>query len=151
MIIVNHLLHVDFRNYRTAYNLVHELRAHETNILEIKTMAGFINYKVIWFFQTKKTCLYARLFYQKSKIKISYLLWKASIWLIMLSSFMPFISRSTLVPSSLILMLVFKFMGLRVLIEGRCTFVKLHKGGSFVRFQGGASESGKKADPIIKF
>lgn len=35
-----------FRNYRTAYNLVHELRAHETNILEIKTMAGFISYKV---------------------------------------------------------------------------------------------------------
>lgn len=34
------------RNYRTAYNLVHELRAHETNMLEIKTMAGFINYKV---------------------------------------------------------------------------------------------------------
>ncbi|XP_014447878.1 trafficking protein particle complex subunit 11 isoform X3 [Tupaia chinensis] len=33
------------KNYRTAYNLVHELRAHETNILEIKTMAGFINYK----------------------------------------------------------------------------------------------------------
>lgn len=37
---------VSLRNYRTAYNLVHELRAHETNILEIKTMAGFINYKV---------------------------------------------------------------------------------------------------------
>uniref|UniRef100_A0A8C2PD44 Trafficking protein particle complex subunit 11 n=1 Tax=Capra hircus TaxID=9925 RepID=A0A8C2PD44_CAPHI len=34
------------KNYRTAYNLVHELRAHETNILEIKTMAGFINYKI---------------------------------------------------------------------------------------------------------
>ncbi|XP_065803145.1 trafficking protein particle complex subunit 11 isoform X3 [Muntiacus reevesi] len=33
------------KNYRTAYNLVHELRAHETNILEIKTMAGFTNYK----------------------------------------------------------------------------------------------------------
>lgn len=25
---------------------MHELRAHETNMLEIKTMAGFINYKV---------------------------------------------------------------------------------------------------------
>ncbi|XP_069796522.1 trafficking protein particle complex subunit 11 isoform X3 [Narcine bancroftii] len=34
------------KNYRTAYNLVHELRAHETNMLEIKTMAGFINYKI---------------------------------------------------------------------------------------------------------
>ncbi|XP_055034495.2 trafficking protein particle complex subunit 11 isoform X2 [Misgurnus anguillicaudatus] len=33
------------RYYRTAYSLVHELRAHETNMLEIKTMAGFINYK----------------------------------------------------------------------------------------------------------
>ncbi|KAL0973941.1 hypothetical protein UPYG_G00213240 [Umbra pygmaea] len=32
--------------YRTAYGLVHELRAHETNVLEIKTMAGFINYKI---------------------------------------------------------------------------------------------------------
>ncbi|XP_028815392.1 trafficking protein particle complex subunit 11 [Denticeps clupeoides] len=32
--------------YRTAYGLVHELRAHETNMLEIKTMAGFINYKI---------------------------------------------------------------------------------------------------------
>lgn len=34
------------RYYRTAYSLVHELRAHETNMLEIKTLAGFINYKV---------------------------------------------------------------------------------------------------------
>ncbi|XP_030002129.1 trafficking protein particle complex subunit 11 [Sphaeramia orbicularis] len=32
--------------YKTAYSLVHELRAHETNMLEIKTMAGFINYKI---------------------------------------------------------------------------------------------------------
>uniref|UniRef100_A0AAX7VBC0 Trafficking protein particle complex subunit 11 domain-containing protein n=1 Tax=Astatotilapia calliptera TaxID=8154 RepID=A0AAX7VBC0_ASTCA len=32
--------------YRTAYSLVHELRSHETNMLEIKTMAGFINYKI---------------------------------------------------------------------------------------------------------
>ncbi|XP_034036782.1 trafficking protein particle complex subunit 11 [Thalassophryne amazonica] len=32
--------------YRTAYSLIHELRAHETNMLEIKTMAGFINYKI---------------------------------------------------------------------------------------------------------
>uniref|UniRef100_A0A8C1SGJ1 Trafficking protein particle complex subunit 11 n=1 Tax=Cyprinus carpio TaxID=7962 RepID=A0A8C1SGJ1_CYPCA len=32
--------------YRTAYSLVHEPRAHETNMLEIKTMAGFINYKI---------------------------------------------------------------------------------------------------------
>ena len=46
-IIINHVPHVCIRNYRTAYNLVHELRAHETNILEIKTMAGFINYKVM--------------------------------------------------------------------------------------------------------
>ncbi|XP_053315422.1 trafficking protein particle complex subunit 11 [Spea bombifrons] len=34
------------KNYRTAYNLVHELRSHETNMLEIKTIAGFINYKI---------------------------------------------------------------------------------------------------------
>lgn len=47
-IMINCLPCVYIRNYRTAYNLVHELRAHETNILEIKTMAGFINYKVIF-------------------------------------------------------------------------------------------------------
>ncbi|XP_061690008.1 trafficking protein particle complex subunit 11 isoform X2 [Syngnathoides biaculeatus] len=34
------------KHYRTAYSLVHELRAHESNMLEIKTLAGFINYKV---------------------------------------------------------------------------------------------------------
>ncbi|KAL7858534.1 hypothetical protein AOLI_G00186360 [Acnodon oligacanthus] len=34
------------KHYRTAYSLVHELRAHETNMLEIKTLAGFINYKI---------------------------------------------------------------------------------------------------------
>ncbi|KAI5100724.1 trafficking protein particle complex subunit 11, partial [Silurus meridionalis] len=32
--------------YKTAYSLIHELRAHETNMLEIKTLAGFINYKI---------------------------------------------------------------------------------------------------------
>uniref|UniRef100_A0A7N8Y5K1 Trafficking protein particle complex subunit 11 n=1 Tax=Mastacembelus armatus TaxID=205130 RepID=A0A7N8Y5K1_9TELE len=34
------------KHYKSAYSLVHELRAHETNMLEIKTMAGFINYKI---------------------------------------------------------------------------------------------------------
>ncbi|XP_023686517.1 trafficking protein particle complex subunit 11 [Paramormyrops kingsleyae] len=34
------------KHYKSAYGLVHELRAHETNILEIKTLAGFINYKI---------------------------------------------------------------------------------------------------------
>ncbi|XP_077387667.1 trafficking protein particle complex subunit 11 [Festucalex cinctus] len=34
------------KHYRTSYSLVHELRAHESNMLEIKTLAGFINYKV---------------------------------------------------------------------------------------------------------
>lgn len=43
------------RYYRTAYSLVHELRAHETNMLEIKTMAGFINYKVNFFTPNKIT------------------------------------------------------------------------------------------------
>ncbi|XP_047675733.1 trafficking protein particle complex subunit 11 isoform X1 [Tachysurus fulvidraco] len=32
--------------YKTAYSLIHELRAYETNMLEIKTLAGFINYKI---------------------------------------------------------------------------------------------------------
>lgn len=46
------------RYYRTAYSLIHELRAHETNMLEIKTLAGFINYKVDLFFSLhkKKKC-----------------------------------------------------------------------------------------------
>ena len=56
-LIINHVPYVYIRNYRTAYNLVHELRAHETNILEIKTMAGFINYKVMILLQIKETCL----------------------------------------------------------------------------------------------
>ncbi|XP_038611097.1 trafficking protein particle complex subunit 11 [Tachyglossus aculeatus] len=34
------------KNYRAAYNLIHELRAHETNMLEIKTLAGYISYKI---------------------------------------------------------------------------------------------------------
>nr|XP_061835586.1 trafficking protein particle complex subunit 11-like [Nerophis lumbriciformis] len=34
------------KHYRTAYSLVQELRAYESNMLEIKTLAGFINYKV---------------------------------------------------------------------------------------------------------
>ncbi|KAM9776808.1 trafficking protein particle complex subunit 11 [Syngnathus typhle] len=34
------------KHYRSAYSLVHELRAHESNMLEIKTLAGFLNYKV---------------------------------------------------------------------------------------------------------
>lgn len=43
------------RYYRTAYSLIHELRAHETNMLEIKTLAGFINYKVdLFFFSTQE-------------------------------------------------------------------------------------------------
>ncbi|XP_041711269.1 trafficking protein particle complex subunit 11 isoform X2 [Coregonus clupeaformis] len=31
--------------YRTAYSLVHELRAHVINMMEIKTMARFVNYE----------------------------------------------------------------------------------------------------------
>lgn len=42
------------RYYRTAYSLIHELRAHETNMLEIKTLAGFINYKVYLFLYTRR-------------------------------------------------------------------------------------------------
>lgn len=43
------------RYYRTAYSLIHELRAHETNMLEIKTMAGFINYKVNYNFRLEES------------------------------------------------------------------------------------------------
>ncbi|XP_061421126.1 trafficking protein particle complex subunit 11 [Lethenteron reissneri] len=34
------------KHYRAAYGHVHELRAHDTNMLEIKTFVGFINYKI---------------------------------------------------------------------------------------------------------
>uniref|UniRef100_A0A8C4PYM1 Trafficking protein particle complex subunit 11 n=1 Tax=Eptatretus burgeri TaxID=7764 RepID=A0A8C4PYM1_EPTBU len=34
------------KHYKNAYSHVHELRAYDTNVLEIKTFAGFINYKI---------------------------------------------------------------------------------------------------------
>ena len=34
------------RHYKQAYGHLLELRMHDTNLLEIKTIAGFINYKV---------------------------------------------------------------------------------------------------------
>ena len=72
---VNHLPRVSVRNYRAAYNLVHGLRAHETNILEIKTMAGFINYKVIVVIPNKENpSLTIRLSFHNFKTKINYLL-----------------------------------------------------------------------------
>ena len=35
-----------YRHYKQAYMHTLELRTHDTNLLEIKTIAGFINYKV---------------------------------------------------------------------------------------------------------
>ena len=34
------------RHYKQAYGHILELRMYDTNLLEIKTIAGFINYKV---------------------------------------------------------------------------------------------------------
>lgn len=41
------------KQYKAAYSAVTDLRAHDTNMLEIKTIAGFINYKIcrLSFFQ----------------------------------------------------------------------------------------------------
>ncbi|XP_022103870.1 trafficking protein particle complex subunit 11-like [Acanthaster planci] len=38
--------HGALKQYKAAYTHLTELRAHDTNMLEIKTIAGFINYKV---------------------------------------------------------------------------------------------------------
>lgn len=34
------------RHYKQAYGHILEQRMHDTNMLEIKTIAGFVNYKV---------------------------------------------------------------------------------------------------------
>lgn len=34
------------RHYKQAYGHIMEQRMHDTNMLEIKTIAGFVNYKV---------------------------------------------------------------------------------------------------------
>lgn len=41
------LLFIFSRNYKQAYANLMEVRASDANMLEIKTVAGFINYKVI--------------------------------------------------------------------------------------------------------
>lgn len=38
------------RNYKQAYANLMEVRASDANMLEVKTVAGFINYKVILFY-----------------------------------------------------------------------------------------------------
>ncbi len=35
-----------FRHYKQAYGHALDLRMHDTNLLEIKTISGFINYKI---------------------------------------------------------------------------------------------------------
>ena len=37
------------RHYRQAYGLLGELKTNDVNVLEIKVVAGFINYKVCIF------------------------------------------------------------------------------------------------------
>ena len=39
-------LHAAYKHYGQAYNLLMEVRATDTNIMEVKTVAGFINYKM---------------------------------------------------------------------------------------------------------
>ena len=34
------------QHYKQAYNHVLDLRMHDTNLLEVKTIGGFVNYKV---------------------------------------------------------------------------------------------------------
>lgn len=38
--------HTAIKNYKQAYGHILELRMHNTNLLELKTVAGFINYKI---------------------------------------------------------------------------------------------------------
>ena len=38
-----------FRHYRQAYSLLGELKSSDINVLEIKVVAGFVNYKVCLF------------------------------------------------------------------------------------------------------
>ena len=46
------------RQYRAAYIHLTEIRAHDTNMLEIKTIAGFLNYKVLIFLSCWQNCFY---------------------------------------------------------------------------------------------
>ena len=39
-------IHSAYKHYGQAYNLLMEVRATDTNIMEVKTVAGFINYKI---------------------------------------------------------------------------------------------------------
>ena len=39
-------LHAGYKHYSQAYNLLMEVRATDTNIMEVKTVGGFINYKM---------------------------------------------------------------------------------------------------------
>lgn len=34
------------RHYKQAYTNIMDVRIHDTNVLEVKTIAGFINYKI---------------------------------------------------------------------------------------------------------
>ena len=47
----------NYRHYKQAYSHVLDLRMHDTNLLEIKTIAGFINYKVTSFTKEIKSVL----------------------------------------------------------------------------------------------
>lgn len=38
--------HTSLKHYKLAYGHILELRMHDTNLLEIKTIAGFVNYKI---------------------------------------------------------------------------------------------------------
>ena len=57
------------RHYKQAYGHVLDLRMHDTNLLEIKTIAGFVNYKVRW-------CSWY-IFWHISGIFLCYWIWQA--------------------------------------------------------------------------
>ena len=40
------LINSHFRHYAQAYSILDEVRIVDTNCLEIKTLAGFLNYKI---------------------------------------------------------------------------------------------------------
>ena len=39
-------LHAAYKHYGQAYSLLMEVRATDTNIMEVKTVAGFVSYKI---------------------------------------------------------------------------------------------------------
>ena len=79
--------HTSIKNYKQAYGHLLELRMHDTNLLEIKNIAGFINYKICKLSFQHNTPLDAiaqfrkHIDFFKSKIGIAELAFEHSAWM----------------------------------------------------------------------